>query len=277
MRPHSLLKPGLLPLCVPVLICCLHVDAAEVDVSKLPPPATVPVDFARDIKPIFEANCLRCHGPEKPRSHFRLDNRSSALKGGEQGVDILPGNSAKSPLIHFVAHLVEDSEMPPLEKGAPLTPAQVSLLRAWIDQGVVWDTASQSNHLEFSFSPTLGDTVVSGDKNKYREHYWQKDGLNGGVEQFELLEQTGPDIRWLLNGHALLDDYKINLAVDRNDFGFIHSGWEQYRKYFDDTGGYAPLLLPAAPSLGQDLHLDIGKAWIDFGLTLPDWPRLVLG
>ncbi|HSY18332.1 MAG TPA: c-type cytochrome domain-containing protein [Candidatus Acidoferrales bacterium] len=277
IRLNSAMKPGFLPLCVPVLICCLDVHAAEVDVSKLPPPATNRIDFTRDIRPILETSCLRCHGPENQKSHFRLDNRPSALKGGDQGVDILPGNSAKSPLIHFTARLVEDSEMPPLGKGTPLTPVQVSLLRAWIDQGAVWDTASQSNHLEFSFSPTLGDTYVRGDKQKFREHYWQKDGLNGGVEQFELLDQTGPDTRWLLDGHALLDDYKINLAVDRNDIGFVHSGWEQYRKYFDDTGGYAPLLTPAAPSLGRDLHLDIGKAWIDFGLTLPDWPRLVLG
>ncbi len=96
--------------------------------------------------------------------------------------------------------------------------------------------------------------------------------------EFESFEQTGPDTRILMSGHALVDDYKINLDVARNDLGFVHTGWEQYRKYFDDTGGYYPA--PDGPStltLGQDLHLDIGKAWIDFGLTLPDWPRLVVG
>ena len=57
---------------------------------------------------ILETSCLRCHGPEKPKSKFRLDNRESALKGGDDGVDILPGNSAKSPLIHYIAGLVGD-------------------------------------------------------------------------------------------------------------------------------------------------------------------------
>jgi len=75
----------------------------------------------------------------------------------------------------------------------------------------------------------------------------------------------------------LLDDYKFALSLRRDDVGFVHSGWEQYRKYYDDTGGYFPDAKPPAPHSGSDLHLDMGKAWIDLGLTLPNWPRMVLG
>ncbi|MGA2544245.1 MAG: c-type cytochrome domain-containing protein [Verrucomicrobiota bacterium] len=247
------------------------------DESKLPAPAAVTVDFARDIKPILDASCLRCHGPEKPKNRFRLDNRADALKGGDNGVDILPGHSAQSPLIHNVAQLVPDLEMPPPDKGDPLTPAQIGLLRAWIDQGVAWDAGSPADKLTYSISPVIGGTIVSGDAQKFREHYWQTDGVNGGLAQFELTEKTSPDTKLSLSGHALLDDYKLELSLGKNDFGFIHSGWEQYRKYFDGTGGYDPLLSRSAPSLGSDLHLDIGKAWVDFGLTLPNWPQMVLG
>ncbi len=275
--PDNAVKIGSLHLCLLASVGCLRVAADEVDLSKLPPPATNHIDFARDIKPILEANCLRCHGPEKPRSKFRLDTRASALKGGEEGVDILPGDSAHSTLIHYTAYLVEDSEMPPIGKGNQLTAQQVSVLRAWIDQGAAWEKAVLTNTLTFSVSPMVGDTKVIGDQAKYREQYWQKDGPNGGVDQFELSEQTGPDTRWLLTGHALVDDYLIGLSVDRTDLGFIHSGWQQYRKYYDDTGGYDPALMPNAPRSGEDVHLDIGKAWVDVGLTLPDWPRLVLG
>src|SRR5207247_4082446 len=103
--------------------------------SQLPPPANKQVDFEQDIRPIFESRCFRCHGPEKPKSRFRLDNRDPALKGGEHGIDIIPGDSENSPLIHFVAGLVEDMEMPPPGKGEPLTQEQIAWLRAWIDQG----------------------------------------------------------------------------------------------------------------------------------------------
>ena len=102
------------------------------------PRASVKIDFTRDIKPILDDSCIRCHGPEKPRSHFRLDSREAALKGGKSGVDILPGQSAESPLIRYVAGLDSDVFMPPPDKGQPLSTNQIALLRAWIDQGLPW-------------------------------------------------------------------------------------------------------------------------------------------
>src|ERR1051325_7646782 len=66
--------------------------------SQLPLAESKTIDFYRDIKPIFETTCFRCHGPEKPKSNFRLDNRASALKGGKEGIDIIPNHSAESPL-----------------------------------------------------------------------------------------------------------------------------------------------------------------------------------
>jgi hypothetical protein len=260
-----------------LLFGCLPAFGAEVDPSLLPPPATNHIEFTRDIRPILEDNCLRCHGPEKPKSQFRLDNRAAALKGGEEGADVIPGNSAQSRLIQYVARLAPDSEMPPPGKGNPLTPAQISALRAWIDQGLVWARVPASNSLVFAFSPQLGGTSLSGNQAKFRELNWQPGGWDGGAEQFELFKQLNPDTKLLLNGHAARDDYATHLALDRSDFGFLHAGWQQYRKYFDDTGGYDPRLDSTAPSLGQDLHLDVGQAWVDVGLTLPDWPRLVLG
>src|SRR5438045_4137839 len=82
--------------------------AAEVDVSKLPPAATRPVDFTKDIQPIFEATCWSCHGEKKQESGFRLDDRAAALKGGERGGDIVPGKSANSLLIHAVAGIHDE-------------------------------------------------------------------------------------------------------------------------------------------------------------------------
>lgn len=252
-------------------------DTPPIDESQLPPAATNQIDFARDIKPIFDTSCIRCHGPVKPRSGFRLDTRAAALKGGDNGPDIIPGNSAKSSLIHFTAELVEDMEMPPTGKGEPLTSAQVSLLRAWIDQGAPWGGAL-SNSYSVSLSPVFGGTDVHGDKQKFRELTGHREGNYAGLDDFELFRQTSSDSAWLLNGHAVQDDYKINLSLERTDLGFVRSGWEQYRKYYDNTGGYQPGTAATQPlSLNQDLFLDIGKAWFDLGLTLPDWPRLVFG
>jgi mono/diheme cytochrome c family protein len=117
---------------------------SKVDISKLPPPAEKKIDFAKDIKPIFQKSCMDCHDADGPMGKFRLDKREPALKGGEAGVDIVPGKSAESRLIHYVARLVKDEEMPPKDQGDPLTKEQIGLLRAWIDQGAKWDNSAAS-------------------------------------------------------------------------------------------------------------------------------------
>ena len=127
------------------------------------------VDFARDILPVFESTCWRCHGPERPKGHFRLDNCELALKGGDNGIDIIPGNAAKSPLIHYIARLVPDMEMPPPGKGEPLTPQQVGLFRAWIDQGASWGVTNPIVQFSSSASPAMRWISVQGDKSKFRE------------------------------------------------------------------------------------------------------------
>ena len=115
--------------------------AADVDTSKLPPPsAKTGVTYATDIKPIFDATCIKCHGDQrKPNAKLRLDSLAGVMKGGEDGKVVEPGNSAKSMLVLNVAHLGdEDDYMPPPKNKLglkQLTPEQIGLIRAWIDQG----------------------------------------------------------------------------------------------------------------------------------------------
>src|SRR5437868_3583776 len=92
--------------------------------------------FDRDVWPILENNCLRCHGPEKSKSHFRLDDRDLALKGGDNNPDdIVPGNSRRSKLLSYVNGGYKDVVMPPPESGQPLSAAEIGILWAWISQG----------------------------------------------------------------------------------------------------------------------------------------------
>ncbi|HJT75619.1 MAG TPA: PSD1 and planctomycete cytochrome C domain-containing protein, partial [Gemmataceae bacterium] len=99
-----------------------------------------PVDYARDVLPILQANCYRCHDARKNESGLRLDVRSRALRGGESGKPaIVPGSSGKSDLVRRVSLTSGEEAMPPGKK--KLTAEQVRLLRAWIDAGAVWPDA----------------------------------------------------------------------------------------------------------------------------------------
>ncbi len=121
-----------------VVVVSFAAPAPPLDPAKLPAPAKEMVDFARDIQPLLESTCVKCHGPEKQKNGFRIDSAAGALAGGDNGTAIKPGDSSKSPLVYYTARLVPDFEMPPAGKGEPLTPLQVGLLRAWIDQGAHW-------------------------------------------------------------------------------------------------------------------------------------------
>ncbi|MEO7652754.1 MAG: PSD1 and planctomycete cytochrome C domain-containing protein [Bryobacteraceae bacterium] len=98
--------------------------------------AAEPVDFVRDVAPVLEQRCHACHGARTQMSGLRLDERASALKGGNSGPVLVPGKSAESKLIRMIAGLEDKKIMPPA--GPRLTTREVALMRAWIDQGAKW-------------------------------------------------------------------------------------------------------------------------------------------
>ena len=262
-----------------VFAAATSAPAENTNQVSLPAPASGQILFDRDVRPILQQSCFRCHGPEKPKNRFRLDLRSEALKGGDNNAnDVVPGHSGHSKLIFYVAGLDKDIQMPPPDRGQPLTPAQVGVLRSWIDQGADWGTNREPT-LAFTFEPELRWIGVHGDNRKFRELEGVHEGFGGGAGHFSMTEQLAPDEKLTVEGHALVpeNDYKLALALEKTDVGFVRGGFEEWRKYSDDTGGFYPGFTPSTFSSGRDLHLDTGRAWIDFGLTLPDAPQLVLG
>ncbi len=118
-----------------------HGLAASAAVPPLPAPASRKVSFATDIQPIFAASCYECHAAEKQKGGLRLDQKVDALKGGDTGPLLVTGDSAHSLLIAAVMGSREDLARMPKKK-EPLTPEQIGLLRAWIDQGADWPDAA---------------------------------------------------------------------------------------------------------------------------------------
>lgn len=100
-------------------------------------PSGEQISFSRQIRPMLAERCFTCHGPDEGtrEADLRLDRRESATKQA-----IRPGRSAESLLIKRVTANHPDDRMPPPEsKKPPLTPAEIDLLRRWIDQGAVYD------------------------------------------------------------------------------------------------------------------------------------------
>jgi mono/diheme cytochrome c family protein len=102
------------------------------------PPSTPPsaIDFTRDIQPIFQKHCYECHSAKKSRAHLRLDVRALAMQGGDDGPVIVPGHADESPMVRRLLGLGGDDRMP--KDADPLSPAQIALIRGWIEAGAVW-------------------------------------------------------------------------------------------------------------------------------------------
>jgi mono/diheme cytochrome c family protein len=114
---------------------------ASAEDAKLPPASDKKdVTYATDIKPIFDTSCVKCHSGDKPKARLKLDTLEGALKGSKDGKILTSGDGANSLLVKAVTHQLKDSDgwMPPLNNKAgikPLTPEQIGLLLAWINQG----------------------------------------------------------------------------------------------------------------------------------------------
>jgi Planctomycete cytochrome C len=86
----------------------------KLDLSKLPPAAEKKeLTYAKDIKPILQASCLRCHGQQRPKGDLRLDNLEGVLLGGKDGKVVVAGDSKHSALIIAAAQIDDKTAMPP--------------------------------------------------------------------------------------------------------------------------------------------------------------------
>jgi uncharacterized membrane protein len=116
----------------------INASAAE---SKLPAASTKEnITYATDIKPIFDASCVKCHSGDKAKSKLHMDTLEGVLKGTGHGKIVTPGEPEKSPMVKSIAHLTKDPEgwMPPPHNKAgikPLTQDEIALIMGWIKQG----------------------------------------------------------------------------------------------------------------------------------------------
>ncbi len=187
--------------------------------EKFPPPADHPVDFSREVKPILEASCIKCHGRGKAKGGFAVDNRESFLKGGETGPAVILGKSAESLLIEMVSGLDPDNVMP--QKGSKLTTTQVGILRAWIDQNLPWDSAVSFGKLPpINLHPRHPEVPAGEFANpidRFVADYFQKHNsrLSGPVEDRLFARRAYLDVIGLLPTPAELEKFEKSAAPDK--------------------------------------------------------------
>ncbi len=134
LRPVCRVTPnrsfGWLPLLVTLLLT---------EQMSAPVLAQQSVRYSRDVRPILADKCFACHGPDANTraADLRLDEFDAAVEGGA----IVPHDPDSSELIVRI-NLSDDDPamMPPLESHKTLTAAERETLRAWIQDGAVYES-----------------------------------------------------------------------------------------------------------------------------------------
>ena len=105
------------------------------------PKRSAPISYAKDIADVVDAKCAGCHGSALAENKLNLETVAGMLKGGKRGPAVVPGKADESLLFKMAAHRVEPA-MPPRDKKEfpPLTPAELGLLKLWIDAGATDDS-----------------------------------------------------------------------------------------------------------------------------------------
>lgn len=120
--------------CCAVLLLLLLIAAGRAGAA---PPVATPIDFATDIRPIFEQRCYECHGPHERKGDLRLTNAADAFAPGNLGIPVItPGSARLSPL-HDLITSADPGERMPRDR-QPLSPHEIELIRRWIDEGASW-------------------------------------------------------------------------------------------------------------------------------------------
>jgi hypothetical protein len=102
--------------------------------------AAPPVDFARDLEPLFQQQCLMCHNSLLAQASLRLDSREEAMKGGLSGPALVPGRGQDSILVQRLLGTGLGLRMP--QNMEPWPAERIALVRRWIDEGAVWPVSA---------------------------------------------------------------------------------------------------------------------------------------
>jgi hypothetical protein len=227
------------------------------------------VDFSRDVLPILSGNCFLCHGPDAHarKGDLRLDIKAGALR--DKDPVIVPGKSDESEFVRRVTSDDPDERMPPPKSGKTLTPAQVELLKRWVDQGAKW-----GKHWAF-------ETPRRPEPPRVRDDRWPRNPIDRFV--LARLEAQG------LNPAPEADKATLIRRVSLDLTGLPPSLKELDAFLADDAPGtYERLVdrLLASPRYGERMAMD----WLDdaryadtngyqndFARTMWPWRDWVIG
>ncbi|MCP4175486.1 MAG: DUF1553 domain-containing protein [Fuerstiella sp.] len=165
--------------------------------------ANDPVDYLERIKPVLRERCYACHGALKQEGELRLDTAALAIKGGDSGAAITPGDAKSSLLLERITSSDAGERMPP--EGEPLEPEQIAALRNWISANArapVDEQPEQEARDHWAFRSPVRPTVPELAGSETEQNRWRHNPIDAFIarqhQERGLTAQPAADRRvWL--------------------------------------------------------------------------------
>lgn len=121
---------------------------------------------------------------------------------------------------------------------------------------------------------TLGGAFTGGDDAAYQRRVGMDSDFYSGISDMHW-EQEANDITWTLDGHAMIgnEDYEVVIGAEKEGLGYLKTGFEQFRTWYDGSGGYVPIA-NGWFDVDDKLYLDRGELWFEAGLRKEDFPEI---
>src|SRR5262245_56957106 len=183
-------------------------------------PAADRVDFSRDIRPVLAKNCFACHGPENAqrKTKLRLDRGDSVVRKLRSGnAAVVPGAPDKRELYLRITAKDGTEHMPPAETGNELTPAQIALIKRWIEEGAVYGEHWAFVRLKPQPLPAVKDTAwPRNGLDAFTLARLEREGLRPSPEadRFTLLRRASLDLRGLPPSPEEVEAFARDTAPD---------------------------------------------------------------
>ena len=100
--------------------------------------ADTPAFYTQKVRPILMTNCGKCHMDMNHKGGLAMDTKASLMKGGRDGVVIVPGDPEHSLLLKLVKHEGPPEDPKPMPPKSPkLSDADIAVIEQWIKAGAV--------------------------------------------------------------------------------------------------------------------------------------------
>ena len=150
-------------------------------------PCASAVDFDKDVKPVLERRCAKCHAYGERKGGLSMETRESLLKGGENGKVVVAGKPEGSLFLDLLVEKDDDNRMP--QKADKMPAEEIALLKSWVKAGLPWEEGFAFRHPKAPVAPRVVKLPPAKGKMKNPiDHFLQPYFAKQGVKEKKLVD-----------------------------------------------------------------------------------------